>query len=251
MDSAGGRHIFAADVHIGSARDPEGAWERRFVNFLSSLPEDVSDLWLLGDIFDFWVEYRDVVPRGAVRTLGALASLADRGVKIHFICGNHDRWMTDYLEKEIGAEVIRERYVIREAGGLRLCLGHGDGLGPRSLWERLIFSLFRSEFCIALMKAMPKRWIFSFARGWSARSRRRHGSYRFRGAEDPLFIFADSLGRKEKVDAYIFGHQHTPAEADIPSGGRLYVLGDWSGEENYLNLSGMYISGRSLPKIDI
>lgn len=251
MESGGGSHFFAADVHIGASSDPEGLAERRFTAFLNSLPADTEGLWLLGDIFDFRVEYRDVVPRGGIRALGALAALADRGVKIHYICGNHDWWMSDYLEKELGAEIIRERFVLRDVGGLRLCLGHGDGLGQRSLAERFIFGLFRNPVCIALMKALPPRWVFAFARNWSASSRRRHKGYRFRGEEDPLYRFADGLGRSEKVDAYIFGHQHTPVEADIPSGGKLYVLGDWSKGENYLNLSGMYISGRSLPKIDI
>ncbi|MBO4768542.1 MAG: hypothetical protein J5495_03300, partial [Bacteroidales bacterium] len=105
--------------------------------------------------------------------------------------------------------------------------------------------------CIAVMMSLPKRWVFSFARGWSACSRKRHGGYRFQGEKDPLYLFAEKLGRTEKVDAYIFGHQHTPAEANIPSGGKLYVLGDWSDQDNYLNLSGMYISGRSLPKIEM
>ena len=245
-----GRHIFAADVHIGAASDAEGAADRRFAAFLNSLPEDTEGLWLLGDIFDFWVEYRDVVPRGAIRTLGALASLADRGVKVRFICGNHDWWMTDYLQKEIGAEVIKERFVVREAGGMKLCLGHGDGLGGRRFPERLVYSLFRSKICIALLKALPPRWVFGFARKWSDSSRRRHGGYVFRGKEDPLYRFAEELERTEKIDAFIFGHQHTPVCTELPSGAKLYVLGDWSKEENYLNLSGMYISGRSLPKIE-
>lgn len=249
--ASGGRHFFAADVHVGSARDPEGEWERRFVAFLNSLPEDTEGLWLLGDIFDFRVEYRDLMPRGGIRLLGALASLADRGVKIHYICGNHDWWLSDCLEREIGAEIIKEPYIVREIGGLRLCLGHGDALGPRDLSSRLLFALFRSPICIFLMKLLPPRWVFSLARRWSACSRRRHGGYTFRAGEDPLYIFADNLGRTVKVDAYIFGHQHNPVCVDIPSGGRLYVLGDWSRGENYLNLSGMYISGRSLPNIDM
>ena len=246
-----GRYFFASDVHIGSASDPDNMAEKRFVAFLNSLPDDTAGLWLLGDIFDFRVEYRDVVPKGGIRALGALAALADRGVSIHYVCGNHDWWLTDYMEKELGAEIIRERYVIREIGGLRICLGHGDGLGRRSLAERFIFRLFRSRVCIALLKALPPRWIFSFARAWSASSRKRHSGYVFKGEEDSLWKFAEQLSRTERVDAFIFGHLHYRVEAFLPRGERFFVLGDWSTEGPFLNLSGMYISGRLLPKMDM
>lgn len=230
---------FVSDVHIGAPSDPQGLAERRFVEFLQALPEDATDLYMLGDIFDFWVEYRDVVPRGAVRTFGALAALSDRGVRLHFVCGNHDWWVTDYLVGELGAEIIREPYSIREIDGRRLCIAHGDGLGPRGLGERFIFRLFRSKLCIALMKSLHPYFVFSFARRWSARSRRKHGGYVFRDGEDPLYKFALDLCAREKVDVFVFGHLHTRVSTQLPCGARLYVLGDWSDKASYLNLSGM------------
>lgn len=243
-----GRYFFASDVHVGAACDPDNLSEKQFVSFLESLPDDTAGLYLLGDIFDFRVEYRDVVPKGGIRVLGALAALADRGVEIHYICGNHDWWLTDYLEKEIGAEIIREKYVVREAGGMKLCLGHGDGLGERPFHERVIFGLFRSKVCISLLKALPPRWVFSFARAWSASSRKRHSGYVFQGAGDSLYKFAEGFGTD--VDAFIFGHLHTPVETRLPDGTPFFILGDWSSGPSFLNLSGMYISGGSLPNME-
>ncbi len=245
---ADGRYFFASDVHIGAASDPDNLAEKRFVAFLNSLPADTVGLYLLGDIFDFRVEYRDVVPKGGIRALGALASLADRGVEIHYICGNHDWWLTDYLEKEIGAEIIRDRYVVRQVGSLTLCLGHGDGLGRRGFGERLVFRLFRSRVCISLLKALPPRWVFSFARSWSALSRRRHSGYVFQGENDPLYKFA--AGFDERVDAFVFGHIHERLEARLPDGTPFFIIGDWSTGTPFLNLSGMNISGGSLPNIE-
>lgn len=230
---------FVSDVHIGAYSDPQGLAERRFVEFLKSLPEDATDLYMLGDIFDFRVEYKDVVPRGAVRTMGALAELADRGVKMHFVCGNHDYWVTDCLEKEIGAEIIRDPYSFREIDGRRICMAHGDGLGPRSLGERFIFKLFRSKVCIAMMKAIHPYFVFSFARRWSARSRRKHSGYVFMEGEDPLYKFAQKVSERQSVDIFVFGHLHVQVSTVLPCGARLYVLGDWSDRASYLNLSGM------------
>ena len=236
---AGGDVYFVSDVHIGAPTDPKGLSERRFVDFLEHLPEDAAELYMLGDVFDFWVEYRHVVPRGAVRTLGALAYLADRGVKLHFVCGNHDYWVTDYFEKELGAEIIREPYIVREIQGRKVCLGHGDGLGRRSLKERFIFKLFRSKVCIALLKALPSSWIFSFAHAWSSFSRKRHHEYVFKEGEDPLYRFAQEFGSKNPVDLFVFGHLHARVATTLPCGARLYVLGDWAVEASSLNLLGM------------
>lgn len=248
MDASG--VYFVADVHIGALSDRNGDAERRFASFLKGLPDTATDLYMLGDIFDFRVEYEYVVPRGAIRAFGALAELADRGVKLHFVCGNHDYWVTDYLEDELGAEIIREPYSFIDIDGRRVCIGHGDGLGPRSFGERLIFKLFRSKVCIATLKLFHPWFVFSLARRWSAYSRAKHGGYVFVEGRDPLYLFAEEMCSREKVDVFIFGHLHTPVCTTLPCGAELHVLGDWSEKANYLNLFGMLISGRPLPKID-
>jgi UDP-2,3-diacylglucosamine hydrolase len=238
MDTAARKYYFTADVHMGSKDDPQGLLEREFVEFLHSLPQDAKALYLLGDIFDFWVDYKEVVPRGHVRTLAALAELVERGVEVFFYPGNHDWWVTDYFEKELGVRIVRDSCSVLEIGGQRICVGHGDMPGASDFKSRFLFRLFRNRFCIAMMKALPTRWSFAIAHGWSASSRKGHP-----GEVDlpstGLYEFADNFGRKRKeageppIDLYVFGHIHTPARVPVPSGGELLVLGDWSRGPRY------------------
>ena len=252
MEAPQGRYFFVSDVHLGAAGDDARLRETRFLDFLRTLPGDTKGLFLLGDIFDFWVEYRYVVPRGYVRVLGELARLADAGVEIRFYCGNHDWWLTDYLRDELNIRVVKTPYEIVEVGGLTLCLGHGDCVGKRPFRQRLLTHFFHAKFWIAILKSLHPWFVFRLARRWSSDSRHRHpAGYQFRGKEEPLWQFAEKIERRKKVDACIFGHMHTPLEAALPRGGNLYVLGDWGDGPNYLNLSGMYISGLGLPKMEI
>ena len=238
MDTAAGKYYFTADVHLGSKDDSHGLLERQFVDFLHSSPQEAEALYLLGDIFDFWVDYREVVPRGYVRVLAALAELVDRGVKVFFYPGNHDWWVTDYFEKELGVKTVHESYQVVELDGRRICVGHGDMPGASDFKSRFLFNLFRNRFCIAMMKALPTRLSFAIAHGWSARSRKGH-SEEFDPKSTGLYRFVDGFGRKRAqsgepaIDLYIFGHIHTPARIPVPSGGELVVLGDWSQGPQY------------------
>jgi len=251
MDS-GGQYFFVSDVHLGSAYDLDGSRERAFVSFLRSLPEDTKALYLLGDIFDFWIEYRDVIPKGFSRVFGEFARLADAGVKITFFKGNHDYWGKDYFKKEFGFRIIDETHIIEEINGLNICMGHGDGIGLNSTYKKMVFAMFRSRFCIKLLKMLHPSSIFNFAKAWSKSSRKKNlqTPYKFAGKEDSLYKFVNELGRNRKIDFFIFGHIHDRAETDVESGGKLFVLDDWGDGGYYLNLSGIYMSGRSFPKID-
>lgn len=235
-----GRYCFVSDIHLGAA-DPDGVRERSFVHFLESLPGDVKALFLLGDIFDFWVDYRDVVPRGCVRTLAALAKVAER-IPVYFFRGNHDWWVTDYFEKELGVRIVREPYAVMDVGGWKVCMGHGDTLGCRDWKSKLIFHLFRNRACIALLRALPPRWVFALARKWAAASRKRHAPMPFSGREMPIYAFADAFGKEHDIDLYIFGHWHSSGRVAVESGGEMILLSAWSGKEgaqDYLYLSGM------------
>ena len=233
-----GRYVFVADLHLGPKTDPDGSRERAFVAFLKRLPADLEGLYLLGDIFDFWVDYRDVVPRGNVRLLAALAEVAERA-DVWFFPGNHDWWVTDYFEKELGIHISRAPYQVFELAGKRVLMGHGDTLGMHDARSKMIFYVFRNRTCLALLKALPPRWVFSFARRWSAASHRKHERhpYVFEGKDAGIYRFADEYGRTHTPpDFYIFGHLHTSVRFPVESGGELIVLGDWSQGESYFTL---------------
>lgn len=226
-----GGYYFLSDTHLG-ADDPGGARERAFADYLGSIPADVKGVFLLGDIFDFWVDYRDVVPRGHVRVLAALAALAAR-TEVWFFRGNHDWWVTDYFEKELGVHIVQEPYRVMDLGGRKVCMGHGDTLGCRDAKSRLILHVFRNKVCIALLKCLPPRLVFGFARKWSASSRKRHVTPPpFSGKASPIYRFADAFGRDKAIDLYVFGHWHSPGSIDVESGGHLRLLGAWTRAED-------------------
>ena len=246
MDIAEGKYYFTADVHLGMTEDPEGLRQQSFVDFLHSLPEGAKELHLLGDIFDFWLEYKDVVPRGYVRVLAALAELVERGVKVFFYPGNHDWWVTDYFEKELGVRIVHDGWSVMEIDGRRICVGHGDAPGASDFRSRFFFWLFRNRFLIAGLKTLHPRFVFWLARKWTASSRSKHSKYVKRMGHDVtktgIYRFADDLGRKRTkagepgIDLYIFGHIHTAARVPVPSGGELLILGDWSEGPQYFCL---------------
>lgn len=238
-----GGYFFVSDVHLGSISDTDGVREKNFVEFLRSIPEGTRGLYMLGDIFDFWVEYRNVVPRGYVRVLGELARLADSGVELWLLCGNHDYWVTDYLEKEVGVHIVRDAWKVMNVGGMNICMGHGDGVGKHRLVTRFAFHFFRNRVCITLLKILHPYLIFQFAHIWSEKSRAKHRNYTFRGENDPIYRFALEHSAANRTDAYVFGHLHSPAKMELPCGSKLYILDDWGRGANYLHLSGMKISG--------
>ena len=251
MSAEQGRYCFVSDVHLGVKSDPQGLREKTFVAFLRSLPSDTRALFLLGDIFDFWVEYRDVVPRGYTRVFGELARLSDAGCRIYFYRGNHDWWVTDYFQKELGIEVVDEPCRIFDLDGTRFCLGHGDAMCCSDFKTRLVFRLFRNRFLVRLLKALPAHLIFKFARWWSSKSRKNGAGYSFDVRNSEILRFAENYGEANKVDVFIFGHCHTPSSTVLGYGGRLYILGDWALGANCLYFSGMGISGLGFPNIQM
>lgn len=222
----GGRYYFIADVHLG-ADDPKGARERAFADYLRAIPADAKGVFLMGDIFDFWVDYHDVVPRGFVRVLAAMGELAAR-TDVWFFRGNHDWWVTDYFEKELGVHIVREPYRVMELDGRKVCLGHGDTLGAHDAKSKLIFHVFRNKVCIALLKCLPPRWVFSFARAWSAHSRKRQTPPPFKAEDSGIYRFVNEFGKDKHIDRYVFGHWHTPGRVPVESGGELILLGAWT-----------------------
>lgn len=218
---------FVSDVHLGlDVNDPAGR-EARFVEFLQSIPKDrTKALYMLGDIWDFWYEYRDVVPKGYVKVFSALMDLIAGGVEVYFFQGNHDIWCYSYFE-EMGIRVLRQPYVA-ELGGKRVCMGHGDGLGPGDTLYKVMRAAFHSRFLQALFSMLHPWLAFRLGTGWSKKSRlAKNLEYSFRGESEPLWQFAVDFERKEKVDCFIFGHYHAVTDMTLPSGARFMLLGDW------------------------
>lgn len=233
---------FVSDVHLGlQVADPEDR-ERRFAGFLRSLPENTEAVYLLGDIWDFWYEYKDVVPKGYVRVLSALQELMDRGVKVYFFQGNHDVWTYSYFE-ELGMVKLVQPCVV-EIAGKRFCLGHGDGLGPVPFGYRFLRGLFHNRLAQTLFSALHPWLAFRLGNGWSRNNRLAHDvQYEFGGENEPLYKFAKDFASENEVDFFIFGHYHVEVDIVLPSGARLMILKDWIHSSPYLCFDGVSITG--------
>lgn len=228
---------FVADVHLGLQISDPAEREARFAGFLRSLPSETSALYLLGDIWDFWYEYRDVVPKGYVRVLAALQELIDRGVKVYFFQGNHDVWTYSYFE-ELGMIRLVQPALV-DIGGKAFCLGHGDGLGPTPFGYRLLRSIFHCRF-LQMLFSMIHPWIaFRLGNNWSKGNRlARKEVYVFDGENEPLYKFADEYSKEHKVDHFIFGHYHAGVSMVLPSGASFNILKDWIDGSPYLYFDG-------------
>ena len=226
---------FVSDVHLGLQVDDPAGREARFVDFLNSIPQDAEALYLLGDIWDFWYEYKDVVPKGYVRVFAALTALMDRGVEVYFCQGNHDVWTYSYFE-ELGMKRLVQPALV-EVDGKVLCVGHGDGLGPVPRGYRFLRSVFHNRILQTLFSMLHPWLAFRLGNGWSRSNRlSRHEEYVFRGEEEPLYKFAVEFEKTHKVDCFVFGHYHAGVSMKTPGGADFIVLKDWMSESPYYSI---------------
>lgn len=232
-------YYFVSDVHLGLRAADASLVEKRFISFLDALPCNTKALYLLGDIFDFWYEYKDVIPRGYTRVLGRLAGLKDRGVDLYFFKGNHDIWAYSYFQNEIGMTLLEQPCVV-EIEGKKFCLGHGDGLGKTSWGFTLIRWGFRNRFLQTLFSSIHPRWAFLLGYNWSKHSRLANGGKSDNKIEDiksfPIVEYASSFS--EDVDCFVFGHYHTPTQVELSPAKTLFILGDWFHGCEYLQFDG-------------
>ena len=246
-----GRHLtyFVSDVHLGLQIADPADRECRFAAFLRSLPQETEALYLLGDIWDFWYEYRDVVPKGYIRVFSALQELMDRGVKVYFFQGNHDVWTYSYFE-ELGMVRLIQPCIV-EISGKRFCLGHGDGLGQVPFGYRFLRGLFHNRIAQFLFSFLHPWIAFRLGNGWSKNNRLTHDiEYEFKGQDEPLYKFAVDFASQNDIDYFIFGHYHSSVDMTLPSGARFLILKDWIKDSPYLYFSGIGISGGSFQNID-
>lgn len=233
------RVYFISDIHLGATYEESArVKEQRVADFLRSIKDDASDLYLLGDILDYWFEYRTVVPRGYIRFFGALAELADAGVRIKWIIGNHDIWLFDYLRDEIGLEVL-DGVVEEEILGRKFVMAHGDGVGKMKRSFRFIRSVFRNRVCQKLYASIHPRWTIPFAHRWSSHSRCSEAVVGWRGEEETLMAFAlTALEANPEIDYFVFGHRHLMINEKIGPHTGLIVLGDWLTNYSYGRFDG-------------
>lgn len=237
----GKRVYFLSDLHLGahSFADPKKA-EHNVVEFLDSISSDASEIYFLGDVLDYWFEYRYVVPRGHIRFFGKLAQLTDAGVKITWIIGNHDIWIFDYLPEELGVEVA-DGSIIRKIGNRIFFLSHGDGVGKTPVSFQAMRNLFRNRICQKLYSAIHPRWTIPFALGWSRKSRRQGMELNKCITVEAIkklqeFAAADHSAHPE-IDFYIFGHVHAQSRKMVDKA-EVITLGGWVDVFDYLVFDG-------------
>ena len=234
---------FISDLHLGARYIKDArTHEETVCRFLREITPRCCELYLLGDVLDFWFEYRTVVPRGFIRFFGALAAMADAGVRITWLTGNHDIWLFDYLRDEIGLEIV-DGLLEREILGSRFVMEHGDGIGKLKPGFRLIRSIFRNRVCQKLGAAVHPRWLVGFAHRWSSHSRK-SGGYHLPAEEalKPYIEFAkayNSENYNSKARYFLFGHQHVLAREEVPEAdATVAILGDWINICSYASFDG-------------
>jgi UDP-2,3-diacylglucosamine hydrolase len=234
---------FVSDCHLGIPDLIKSLErEKKLVRWLDMISADASELYILGDLFDFWFEYKTVVPRGYVRLLGKLAELSDSGIKIHMFTGNHDMWMFDYFPKELGIAIIRKP-IETEINGLKLMIGHGDGLGPGDYGYKFIKKVFANKFCQWLFARLHPNFAIGLGLFFSRRSRLARGdddSIYLGEDKERLFVYTKQILEQKHFDLFIFGHRHYPLDVKIGENSRYINLGDWIYNFTYAVLDGQH-----------
>jgi UDP-2,3-diacylglucosamine hydrolase len=239
--NSGKKLYFASDFHLGVPdHDSSVAREKRIVKWLDAVSADAQAIYLLGDIFDFWFEYRHAIPRGFIRIQGKLAELRDQGLPIYFFTGNHDMWMFDYFEKELGIIIYREPQVL-EIGNHKLLVGHGDGLGPGDNTYKFLKKFFNSSICQWLFARLHPNLGIGIANYWSKQSRISNTKMeeKFEGEENEfLLTYCRELEKSNHHDFYIFGHRHLPLDLKVGENSRYLNLGEWVHFNTYAEYDG-------------
>lgn len=228
--AADGQYLyFASDLHLGAPNALQSIQrEKAFIAWLNYIQPTAKAIYLLGDVFDFWFEYKTVVPKGYTRLFGKLAELSDTGIEIHFFKGNHDMWVLDYFEKELGLQ-IHSNELTFEWANKRFYLHHGDGLGPGDYKYKFLKQIFRSPICQWLFARLHPNFGIQLASILSKRSRANGGAKDiiYKGPQQEwLYKYVQEMESNQHHDFYLFGHRHLPLF--LPHQNALYVnTGDW------------------------
>jgi UDP-2,3-diacylglucosamine hydrolase len=231
---------FVSDLHLGVpdyVRSLER--EKSIVAWLDYIAPTAAEIYLVGDIFDFWFEYKQAIPKGFVRLQGKIAELTDKGIPVHLFTGNHDMWIFDYLPRELGIQLHRDP-IKREWFGKKVFIGHGDGLGPGDRGYKFLKKVFRNPFCQwAFARLHPNVGIWLATKS-SKTSRAATGmkNEKFHGRDKEwLYQFCQEKLAQEQIDMFIFGHRHLPIDISVGLDSRYINLGDWLNYNTFVEMN--------------
>ena len=241
----GKKIYFLSDFHLGAPNfEKSVAREKRIVQFLREASLDAAVIFIVGDLFDFWYEYKTVVPKGYTRLLGKLAELTDSGIAVHVFVGNHDMWMRGYFEKEFNIPVYHQP-VAFTFNGKNFLVGHGDGLGPGDHRYKFLKKIFRSPLCQWLFGVLHPSWGIGLANYFSKKSRKSTGEkdQHFLGEDrEWLVVYCKEVLKQRHYDFFIFGHRHLPLDISLEQSSRYINLGDWIRYNSFAVFDGHQLS---------
>lgn len=222
---------FASDFHLGHSsfsKAQEIQRESKIIRWLESIEHDAQAIFLVGDIFEFWFEYRHVVPKGYVRFLGKIAAMIDHGIPIYFFTGNHDLWMFNYLQEELGVEIFKKPIEL-QVNNSTFLVGHGDGLGPGDTFYKILKKIFTNRFPQWLFKWIHPDIGIGLARTWSnsRRINKKESDEKFLGEKEFLLQYCRKQQVEQQRDYYVFGHRHMPLKIDLGDSSTYFNLGEW------------------------
>lgn len=243
----GKKLYFASDFHLGIPdRENSLQREKKIIRWLSAIEDDAAGIFLVGDIFDFWFEYKHTIPKGFTRFLGKLAELTDSGIPVIIFTGNHDMWMFDYLPQELNLTLHRSS-VVYEIRGKKVMIGHGDGLGPGDLAYKFYKKIFNNAFCQWLFEWLHPNIGMAVANFWSKKSRSRENENALNNEAEWLVEYCKKIEEQHHHDYYIFGHRHLASEVSLNGSSTYLNLGEWINQCTFA----IYDNGRiTLSKFD-
>lgn len=237
---AGKKLFFASDFHLGAPNSAESKIrEKKIIQWLNSIEDEAAAIFLVGDIFDFWFEYREVIPKGFIPFISKIHQLREKGIPVLFFTGNHDLWMKDYFTQELGIPIYHHPIVLH-VEGKKIVVGHGDGLGPGDHTYKLLKKVFTNPMAKWLFRWLHPDLGIRLAKAWSGHSRISNtakNENRFLGNDEWLWQYCKEIESKMHHDLYIFGHRHLPLELEVGKNATYYNLGEWVSQFTYLEFS--------------
>ena len=232
---------FASDFHLGVPDYGSSLLrEKKVVAWLDKVKGDAAEIYLVGDIFDFWFEYKYTAPKGFTRLLGKIAEITDSGTPVHVFTGNHDMWLFDYLPKEIGI-ILHHAPIEKIYGGKSFLIGHGDGLGPGDGWYKFLKKIFANKLCQWLFARIHPNLAFAIAHYFSRKSRIATGNSDSKYLGDDkewLVIYCREKLKEKHFDYFVFGHRHLPIEVKLNEKSTYINLGEWVNYYSFAEFDG-------------